>query len=189
MKLIIKVNRTKHQLYGVFFRKKIYRYTYCIKNLFLKRILMKVLFPRHIKKGFFSSMTFTMGPLTVSIVQLFVLALGVAASFGVANYLIKSGNNKFIAIAAASPITLIALAIAFFEVSEMGLVEFLAKMARTHFFDTTTKFQVNIQKPDKTTILIKQNRSEEKIQKIVFKTQKDLLSEDTEEKIRDSGLL
>lgn len=133
---------------------------------------MKVLFPRHIKKGFFSSMTFTIGPVTVSIIQLFVLALGIASSFAIANYLIKNGNNKMIAIMAASPITLIAFAIAFFEVSEMGLIEFLAKMARTHFFDTTTKFQVNTQKVDKTKLLIKQIHSEEQTQKIVFKTQK-----------------
>ena len=134
-------------------------------------------------------MTFTIGPVTVSIIQLFVLALGIASSFAIANYLIKNGNNKMIAIMAASPITLIAFAIAFFEVSEMGLIEFLAKMARTHFFDTTTKFQVNTQKVDKTKLLIKQIHSEEQTQKIVFKTQKWLLSDDTEEKIRDSGLL
>lgn len=134
-------------------------------------------------------MTFTIGPLTVSIVQLFVLALGVAGSFAIANYLIKGGNNKIIAIAAAAPFTLIACAIAFFEVSEMGLLEFLAKMARTHFFDTTTKYQVNSPKPDETELLIKQNHSDEQTQKITFKTQKGLLSDDTDDKIRDSGLL
>ena len=150
---------------------------------------MKVLFPRHIKKWLLSGMTFTIGPITVSIVQLFVLALGVAGSFAIANYLIKGGNNKFVAIAAAAPFTLIACAIAFFEVSEMGLLEFLAKMARTHFFDTTTKYQVNSPQIDKTDLLIKQNHSDEQTQKITFKTQKGLLSDDTDDKIRDSGLL
>ncbi len=134
-------------------------------------------------------MTFTIWPLTVGIVQLFVLALGVAGSFAIANYLIKNGNHKIVAIAAASPLTLIACAIAFFEVSEMWLLEFLAKMARTHFFDTTTKFQVNINKPDSTDLLIKKSHTEEQIQKITFKTQKGLLSDDTDDKIRDSGLL
>ncbi|AKH32771.1 hypothetical protein XF24_00432 [candidate division SR1 bacterium Aalborg_AAW-1] len=150
---------------------------------------MKVLFPRHIKKGFLSSMTFTVGPLTISIVQLFVLALGIAGSFAVANFLIKNGNHKVIAIAGAAPLTLIAFAIAFFEVSEMGLLEFLAKMARTHFFDTTTKYQVNVNKPDKIDLLIKEIHSEEQTQKITFKTQKGLLNDDTEDKIRESGLL
>lgn len=134
-------------------------------------------------------MTFTIGPLTIGIVQLFILALWVAGSFAIANYLIKAGNHKIIAIAAASPLTLIACAIAFFEVSEMGLLEFLAKMARTHFFDTTTKFQVNINKPDQTDLLIKKSHTEEKTQRISFKTQKGILSDDTDEKIRDSGLL
>lgn len=62
-------------------------------------------------------------------------------------------------------------------------------MARTHFFDTTTKFQVNINKPDSTDLLIKKSHTEEQIQKITFKTQKGLLSDDTDDKIRDSGLL
>jgi len=39
---------------------------------------MKVLFPRHIKKGIFASMTFTVGPITVSLLQLFVLAMSAA---------------------------------------------------------------------------------------------------------------
>ena len=150
---------------------------------------MKVLFPRHIKKWFLSSMTFTIGPLTIGIVQLFILALWVAGSFAIANYLIKAGNHKIIAIAWAAPLTLIAFAIAFFEVSEMGLLEFLAKMARTHFFDTTTKYQVNVNKPDKIDLLIKEIHSEEQTQKITFKTQKWLLNDDTEDKIRESGLL
>jgi len=54
----------------------------------------------------------------------------------------------------------------------MGLLEFLAKMARTHFFDTTTKYQVNVNKPDKIDLLIKEIHSEEQTQKITFKTQK-----------------
>lgn len=150
---------------------------------------MKVLFPRHIKKWFLAGMTFTIGPLTVSIVQLFVLALWIAGSFAIANYLIKNGNHKVVAIAAAAPFTLIACAIAFFEISEMGLIEFLSKMARTHFFDTTTKYQVNTQKPNEIDLIIKKSHTEEQTQKIQFKTQKGLLSDDTEEKIRDSGLL
>lgn len=78
-------------------------------------------------------MTFTIGPITVNIFQLFIIVIGLASSFGVANYLVKHGHAKIIAIAASSPLTLIACAIAFFEVSEMGLIEFLAKIARTHF--------------------------------------------------------
>lgn len=150
---------------------------------------MKVLFPRHIKKWIFSSMNFTIGPLTVGLWQLFILVVWVAGSFAIANYFIKQWQNKIVAIAFASPLTLIAFAIAFFEVSEMGLIEFLAKMIRTHFFDATTKFQVNVEKPDKIDLLLKEIHSEEQIQKISFKSSKSLLSSDENEKVRESGLL
>ncbi len=150
---------------------------------------MKVLFPRHIKKWIFSSMNFSIGPLTVWIGQLFILVLGVAWSFAIANYFIKQWQNKVVAIAFALPLTLIAAAIAFFEVSEMGLIEFLAKMLRTHFFDTTTKFQVNVEKPDKIDLLLKEIHTEEQTQKITLKTSKSLLSSDEDEQIRESWLL
>ena len=101
----------------------------------------------------------------------------------------KQGQNKFVAIAFALPTTLIAFAIAFFEVSEMGLIEFIAKMLRTHFFDATTKFQVNVEKPDKIDLLLKEIHTEEQIQKINFKLSKSLLSSDEDEKVQESGLL
>ena len=150
---------------------------------------MKVLFPRHIKKWILSSMSFNIWPLTIGIGQLFILALWIAGSFGIANYFIKNGQNKFVAIAFASPLTLIAFAIAFFEVSEMWLIEFIAKMLRTHFFDTTTKFQVNVEKPNKVDLLIKEIHTEEQTQKIEYKTSKWLLDNNDSEKIQESGLI
>ena len=117
------------------------------------------------------------------------MVLGVAGSFAIANYFIKQGQQKVIAIIFAAPLTLIAFAIAFFEVSEMGLLEFLAKMMRTHFFDATTKFQVNVEKPDKIDLLLKEIHTEEQTQKITFKTSKSLLSSDEHEQVRESGLL
>ncbi len=134
-------------------------------------------------------MNFSIGPLTVWIGQLFILVLGVAWSFAIANYFIKQWQNKVVAITFALPLTLIAAAIAFFEVSEMGLIEFLAKMLRTHFFDTTTKFQVNVEKPDKIDLLLKEIHTEEQTQKITLKTSKSLLSSDEDEQIRESWLL
>jgi len=150
---------------------------------------MKVLFPRHIKKWIFSSMNFSIWPLTVWLWQLFILVLGVAGSFAIANYFIKQGQQKVIAVIFAAPLTLIACAIAFFEISEMGLLEFLAKMLRTHFFDATTKFQVNVEKPDKINLLLKEIHTEEQTQKITFKTSKSLLSSDENEQVRESWLL
>lgn len=134
-------------------------------------------------------MNFSIGPITVGLGQLFILVLWVAASFAIANYFIKQGQNKIVAIAFASPLTLIAFAIAFFEVSEMGLIEFLAKMIRTHFFDATTKFQVNVEKPDKIDLLLKEIHTEEQTQKISFKSSKSFLLNNEDKEIRESGLL
>ncbi len=150
---------------------------------------MKVLFPRHIKKWIFATMSFRIWPITVDIIQLFILAIGVAGSFAVANYFMQQWQPRFVAIAVAAPLTLIAVAIAFFQVSEMGLIEFIAKMLRTHFFDTTTKYQVNTNKEDNINLLIKEIHSEETTQKIQFKTAKWLLSDNDHDKIRESGLL
>lgn len=134
-------------------------------------------------------MNFSIGPITVGLGQLFILVLWVAGSFAIANYFIKQGQNKIVAIAFASPLTLIAFAIAFFEVSEMGLIEFLAKMIRTHFFDATTKFQVNVEKPDKIDLLLKEIHTEEQTQKISFKSSKSFLLNNEDKEIRESGLL
>ena len=120
---------------------------------------------------------------------MFILVLGVAGSLAIANYFMKQGQSKFVAIAFALPLAFISFAIAFFEISEMWLLEFLAKILRTHFFDATTKFQVNVEKPDKIDLLLKEIHTEEQIQKIEFKTAKSLLSNDEEEQIRESWLL
>jgi hypothetical protein len=65
----------------------------------------------------------------------------------------------------------------------------MAKMLRTHFFDTTTKYQVNTTKEDNINLLIKEIHSEETTQKIQFKTAKSMLSDNDHDKIRESGLL
>jgi len=150
---------------------------------------MKVLFPRHIKKGIFASMTFTVGPITVSLLQLFVLAMSAAWSFAVANYFLKQGHHKIIAIIFASPVFLVGLAIAFFEVSEMNLWEFIAKQIRTHFFDTNEKYQVNTPKTEEIDLIIKKNHSSEKDKKIIFKTDKELHSNNNDTELHESGLL
>jgi hypothetical protein len=36
---------------------------------------MKAVFPKNIKKGLLAGLTFSIGPLTISIVQLFILAI------------------------------------------------------------------------------------------------------------------
>jgi len=46
---------------------------------------MKVVYPKNIKRGLLAGMTFSIGPLSVSIVQLFILALGVAFALAAFN--------------------------------------------------------------------------------------------------------
>lgn len=163
-------------------------YSYC--GLFLVIVLiMKVLFPRHIKKGIFASMNFTIWPITVSLIQLFVLALGLAGSFWIANYFLKQGQNKVIAIIFASPLFLISLAIAFFEISEMNLLQFIGKMLRTYFFDTTEKYQVNVTKTNIVDLTIKKNHGNIETQKITFKTEKKFLSDSDTSKVIETSLL
>jgi len=51
---------------------------------------MKVVYPKNIKRGLFAGMTFTIGPLTISIIQLFILAIGVALALAAFNGIGKS---------------------------------------------------------------------------------------------------
>lgn len=48
--------------------------------------------------------------------------------------------------------------IAFFKISEMSLHEFIAKLIRTHFLDTTKKFQINYSRPDPVAIALAKAR-------------------------------
>lgn len=41
---------------------------------------MKAVFPKNIQKGLLSGLNFSIGPLTISLVQLFILAIGIAIS-------------------------------------------------------------------------------------------------------------
>jgi hypothetical protein len=63
-------------------------------------------------------------------------------------------------------ILLIFVAIAFFKISELALVPFLAKMVRNNFFDTKKKFQENYTREDPVDILIKENKATEEKQVI-----------------------
>jgi len=56
---------------------------------------------------------------------------------------------------------IIFIVIAFFKISELGLIAFIAKMVRNNFFDTTKKFQINYEKHNPTEIKIKEAKSEE----------------------------
>jgi hypothetical protein len=59
----------------------------------------------------------------------------------------------------AAPVIMIFLFIAFFKLSELTLLPFLAKIRRTRFLDTTKKFQTNDIKVDPLDIAIKQSHA------------------------------
>jgi len=119
---------------------------------------MKVLFPRNIPKWMFS-MHLTIGPLTITIVQMFILAMGAAVGLAVFNGITKQWEaSKLWWIIASIIVILIFVFIAFFKISEMWLVEFSAKFLRTYFFDEAKKYQTNYRRFDETEILLAKHR-------------------------------
>lgn len=120
---------------------------------------MKVVYPKYIKKWILSGMNFNIWPLTISVVQLFVMALWIAISLAVFNWISKSGSKALWLIFAIF-IMMIFVVITFFKISELTLIPFLAKMIRNKFFDTNKKFQVNYEKNNPVEILIKESNTE-----------------------------
>ena len=88
------------------------------KKFLSKKIPMKVVYPKNIKRGLLAGMTFSIGPLNISVVQLFLLALGVAMALAAFNGFSKSGS-KALGLFVAIIIIIIFIVIAFFKVSEM----------------------------------------------------------------------
>jgi hypothetical protein len=107
-------------------------------------------------------MSFTIGPLTITLPQLLLLAMGLVGTFFIANSLIQNQFGKGMAMVLASPCLIIAIAIAFFEVSEMNLLSFITKMIQNHFLDVTEKFQVQYAPIDPITTLIAQSKVQKK---------------------------
>ena len=148
---------------------------------------MKVVYPKHIQKGIMAGMSFSIGPITLSIVQLFIIGVGVAAAVGAFNTFSRSGA-KAVGVLLAIVILLIATFIAFFKMSELNLLGFIAKLIRNNFFDTNKKYQVNYGKQNKLDILIKESKTEDKAQ-TVFEVKDKKFDKDKLEKIENAGLL
>ncbi len=121
---------------------------------------MKVIYPKNIKRGLLAGMTFNLGPLTISVVQMFVLAVGVALALAAFNGISKSWS-KALWIFAAIIIIIIFLVIAFFKISELWLVAYIAKLVRNSFFDTKKKYQVNYQKNNSLDVMIQEAKTKE----------------------------
>lgn len=145
---------------------------------------MKAVFPKNIQKGLLAGLTLTVGPISVSIVQIFILALGVAAAFFAFNQFQKV--SRVIGGVSAVFVFLIFLIIAFFKISEMNLLEFIVKFIKSHFIDTAEKYQTNYNKSNPLEIRFAKNKAQEWKVKIEYKTGISLEKVDQLEK---SGLL
>ncbi len=132
---------------------------------------MKVVYPKNIKRGLLAGMTFSIGPLTISVIQMFVLAIGVAAALAAFNGFSKSGS-KVVGVLVAIIILIIFIVIAFFKVSELWLVAYIAKLIRNNFFDAKKKFQVNYEKKNPLDIMIQESKTKEEKQIIEQKENK-----------------
>lgn len=81
----------------------------------------------------------------------------------------QNNYSKVFAFLFGSPIFLLALGIAFFSISEMGLLQFVVKLIRTHFFDTTVKYQVNMTKIYPSDLLLLKRKGNDKTDIISYK--------------------
>ncbi len=132
---------------------------------------MKVVYPKNIKKGLLAWMTFSIGPLTINVVQMFVLAVGVALALAAFNGFSKSWS-KAVGILFAIIIIIIFIIIAFFKVSELWLIAYIAKMVRNSFFDVKKKYQVNYDKKNPMDIIVEEAKTQEEKQIIEQKENK-----------------
>lgn len=134
-------------------------------------IIMKVLYPKNIKKGLLAGMTFNIWPLNIWILQLFLMAVGIGLALVSFNALSKNWS-KAIWILVAIVIVGIFAIIAFFKISELGLLAFLSKIIRNNFFDVKKKFQNNYNKENKTDILLKEAKEKSKKSDVIIKAKK-----------------
>lgn len=130
---------------------------------------MKVIFPQNIQKGFFSWAGITIFWFNITLIQMFSMAIGIVIALAIFSSFSKAEAKELGAILAII-IILIFIVITFFKVSEMNLIEFIAKKIRDGFLDTTKKFQINFRKNNPTDIMIARARSKESKQKIEIKS-------------------
>lgn len=126
------------------------------------------MFPQHIKKWFFSGVAFSVMGFSVSFVQLIILAIGVVFALWVFSTFSNAGS-KWTGLVIGVLIFLIFVVIAFFQVSELNLLAFIAKKIKDTFLDVQKKFQVNYAKHDPTEITIAKAKQEKWKQRIEIK--------------------
>lgn len=126
------------------------------------------MFPQHIKKWFFSGVAFSVMGFSVSFIQLIVLAVGVVFALWVFSTF-SNADAKWTWLVLGVLIFLIFVVIAFFQISELNLLAFIAKKIKDTFLDVQKKFQVNYTKYDPTEIIIQKSRQEKWKQRIEIK--------------------
>lgn len=134
---------------------------------------MKVIFPQNIQKGFFAGIAISIFWISITMVQMFIMAVGIVIALGTFSSLSKS-NAKELGLVLAIIIFCVFAFVTFFKISEMNLLEFIAKKVRDLFLDTTKKFQINFTKTHPTDVTIAKSRSKEGKQKIEIKSWIDL---------------
>ena len=131
------------------------------------------MFPQHIQKWFFSGVAFSVMGFSISFVQLIILAIWVVFALGVFSTFNNSGA-KWAGLVFAIIIFIIFLIIAFFQVSELSLLAFIAKKIKDSFLDVQKKFQVNYTKHNPTEIIIAKSKQEKWKQRIEIKEELDM---------------
>lgn len=129
---------------------------------------MKVMFPQHIKKGFFSGAAFSIMWFSISFIQLIILAIWVVFALW-AFSTCSNADAKWLWLVLGIIIFLIFVFIAFFNVSELNLLAFIAKKIKDSFLDVSKKFQVNFIKYNPTEIVIQKAKQEKWKQRIEIK--------------------
>lgn len=145
---------------------------------------MKAVFPKNIQKGLLAGLTLTVGPISVSIIQIFILAVGVAGGFLAFNQFQKVSRAMGAIVAVF--VVLIFVVIAFFKISEMNLLEFIVKFIKSHFIDTAEKYQTNYNRPSLLEISFAKNKAQEGKVKIEYKTG---ISLEKVDQLENSGLI
>lgn len=126
------------------------------------------MFPQHIKKWFFSGVAFSVMGFSISFIQLIILAVWIVFALWVFSTF-SNANAKWLGVIFAIIIFIIFLVIAFFNVSELNLLAFIAKKIKDFFLDVPKKFQVNYSKLDPTEITISKSKQEKWKQRIEIK--------------------
>ena len=129
---------------------------------------MKVMFPQHIQKWFFSGVAFSVMGFSINFIQLIILAIWVVCALWIFSSFSNS-DAKWVGIVFAIIVFAIFAFIAFFKISELNLLAFIAKKIKDSFLDVPKRFQMNYTKLDPIEIIIAKSKQEKWKQKIEIK--------------------